>query len=88
MEETARAATIGSQLKDVGPNELERLLGNILEQVELLNMLDNRLNVVSHRSPENATKEARERVPHIGFAADAVAQNNNKIRKLLEELAV
>lgn len=83
MEEKA---AIGAQLKN--PSELDRLFGNLLETSELVRMLENRLDVVSHRSPENTTKEAREPVPHIGFAADSVAQINSKLHKLIDELAV
>ena len=81
-----RAATVGAQLKN--PSELDRLFGNLLETSELVRMLESRLDPVSHRSPENAQKEGREAVPHIGFAADSVATINSKIRKLLDELAI
>lgn len=83
MEEKA---AIGAQLKN--PSELDRLFGNLLETSELIRMLESRLDVVSHRSPENATKEGREAVPHIGYAADSVVTINSKLRKLLDELAV
>lgn len=85
MEE-AKAASIGAQLKS--PSELDRLFGNLMETNELVRMLENRLDPVSHRSPENAAKEQREAVPHIGFAADSVATINSKIRKLIDELAI
>lgn len=81
-----RTTAVGAQLKN--PSELDRLFGNLLETSELLRMLENRLDPVSHRSPENSTKEAREAVPHIGFATDSVATINQKIRKLLDELAI
>lgn len=86
-EEKAMATTsIGAQLKN--PSELDRLFGNLLETSKLVRMLESRLDPVSHRSPENAQKEGREAVPHIGFAADSVASINSKIRKLLDELAI
>lgn len=87
-EEKAMAATstIGAQLKN--PSELDRLFGNLMETTELVRMLENRLDPVSHRSPENAQKEGREAVPHIGFAADSVAAINSKIRRLIDELAI
>lgn len=84
----ARNATIGSQAVDARPSELGRLNNAVQEGADLLNMLHDRLQSVSHNVPTEQTSKDFDRSSHVTAIADQAQRNNDTIRYILETLAI
>lgn len=87
MNEAATPATLKSPT--VSPNkvsELERFAGVLVNQNELLNILENRLHMVS--SPTPPQEKAGDSGPHLSSLIDVAAYGNIRLQKLIDDLVI
>jgi len=76
MDDSAK--TIGTTTKAPQPNYLEQLAQEMVKQRELINILDERLGVVSERMPQEQTEPANDRV-HVSTMVDILLTNGKLI---------
>lgn len=79
-----------AQVDAPAPTELQRAFGGLDKQDKIIKQLESRLDPVIHGQPptSDAEKAEREHYPHITSIADRIANNNGKLRTLMERLAV
>lgn len=86
------SAEIPARLGRVGEtksqSELERFASTLIEQRELLEHLEHKLEAVSSRAPSDGAEKADNTRPHLSSLIDVVSANNHKIKRLINELVV
>lgn len=69
------------------PSQLERFDNELSEYGELLNNLENKLDVVSERSPSKEDNPQTDRV-HISTLIAILSRNNQRLRQITSEIVL
>jgi hypothetical protein len=69
-------------------SELERFANALSYQRELLNRLASRLDWVSNRNSKPSDGTERDAPPHISTLIDIVANNNNELEQIINEIVL